>query len=368
MHKALDRNQTVHIGCHDGPFHADEVFAVAALNCIFPDVDVLRTRDPDLLFACDMRVDVGNDYNHYALNYDHHMSWFDVRHKTPPPKQLPDGKSHEFKRGPLRAGFGLIWLHYGVEIVTKTIQSRFRPEILEAFKDMDYVHIQQQIDNSLVAQIDTLDNGEGEEFLLTQSPYRGTDLSRMVANFNPSVIEQQNFEYMAPEVVKSVTLERFMSAVSFAKNIVIKEICSQAEMVYFREKFMKLLSDKDPKNPVLVLDKYFHWHQAYGRAGDLTKGTEMIVFPGSTGWMCQSPRYYFRRDKDVYPPTLKDGTRRTLKHQAPVEVCGLSDQAVEDATGVKGATFIHKGGHLGAAKTLEAAIELAHFFIDKGRQ
>ena len=39
------------IGTHDGPFHADEVFAVAALRRLYPDAYVIRSRDPEALAA-----------------------------------------------------------------------------------------------------------------------------------------------------------------------------------------------------------------------------------------------------------------------------------------------------------------------------
>ena len=30
---------------HDGRFHADEIFALAVLNIVFPDLEIVRSRD-----------------------------------------------------------------------------------------------------------------------------------------------------------------------------------------------------------------------------------------------------------------------------------------------------------------------------------
>ena len=47
------------VATHDGSFHADEVFAVAALSLVDDPLEVVRTRDEDAQAACDVRVDVG---------------------------------------------------------------------------------------------------------------------------------------------------------------------------------------------------------------------------------------------------------------------------------------------------------------------
>ena len=34
---------------HDGRFHADEIFALAVLNLIFPDLELVRSRDENVI-------------------------------------------------------------------------------------------------------------------------------------------------------------------------------------------------------------------------------------------------------------------------------------------------------------------------------
>lgn len=62
------------IATHDGIFHADEVMAIAILKTAYCDVDIqiIRTRNPELLATADIRVDVGGKYNPGTGDYDHH--------------------------------------------------------------------------------------------------------------------------------------------------------------------------------------------------------------------------------------------------------------------------------------------------------
>ena len=47
---------------HDGNFHADDVFSVAALKCIFPSFELIRTRNPEIIAKADIVLDVGGEY------------------------------------------------------------------------------------------------------------------------------------------------------------------------------------------------------------------------------------------------------------------------------------------------------------------
>ena len=61
------------IGTHNGVFHADDVFACATLSLIFPDSEIVRSRDPKILASCDFRVDVGGKYDPSTNDFDHHQ-------------------------------------------------------------------------------------------------------------------------------------------------------------------------------------------------------------------------------------------------------------------------------------------------------
>ena len=59
---------------HSGPFHADEVFAYALLRVFLgEELELLRTRDPDLIARADIAIDVGGEYDPARRRFDHHQ-------------------------------------------------------------------------------------------------------------------------------------------------------------------------------------------------------------------------------------------------------------------------------------------------------
>jgi len=65
------------VAVHDGVVHADDVFCTALLRrlakeCGF-ELKLYRTREPKILKAVDMRVDVGGRYSVATLDFDHHQ-------------------------------------------------------------------------------------------------------------------------------------------------------------------------------------------------------------------------------------------------------------------------------------------------------
>lgn len=86
---------------HSGSFHADDVFAIAAFWLLLgkENVEVIRTRDVEIISQGDYVVDVGEVYDHELRRYDHHQNGSPVRENGVP-----------------YAGFGLMWKHYGEKI------------------------------------------------------------------------------------------------------------------------------------------------------------------------------------------------------------------------------------------------------------
>ncbi|MCM8536289.1 MAG: MYG1 family protein [Lentisphaeraceae bacterium] len=87
------------LGSHSGKFHADDVFAIAALSLLHPDYKILRSRKSEDWAKCDYLVDVGGVYDHANKIYDHHFK---------------NGPTYE--DGLPMSSIGLVWKHYGSEI------------------------------------------------------------------------------------------------------------------------------------------------------------------------------------------------------------------------------------------------------------
>jgi uncharacterized UPF0160 family protein len=82
---------------HDGRFHADEIFALAVLNIVFPDLEIVRSRDEKVYKNVDIIVDVDHVYDAENLIFDHHQRNFALKRESGIPY----------------ASFGLVWKQYG---------------------------------------------------------------------------------------------------------------------------------------------------------------------------------------------------------------------------------------------------------------
>ena len=88
----------IKVAVHSGGFHADDVFAMATLQLHLgvESVEIIRTRDDEVLNKCDWVMDVGGVYDPEKRRFDHHQKGAPVRENGIP-----------------YAAFGLVWKHYG---------------------------------------------------------------------------------------------------------------------------------------------------------------------------------------------------------------------------------------------------------------
>jgi len=166
---------------HNGKIHSDEVSAIALLSSYFNnkgvEVSVLRTRNSDIFLDNDYLVDVGGEYNHSKHKYDHHQPDF-----------------NEFWRDseiPLSSA-GLIWRHYGKEIVEMylTNNSEQYDEGLN-YSETTIEELVNLIYQKLIIVIDANDNG-------ISLPEQNLNISDIVSavnskNVNDDTIQNTNF-------------------------------------------------------------------------------------------------------------------------------------------------------------------------------
>ena len=64
-----------HLVTHSGGFHADELLSSVILTRLFPQAELIRTRDNDWVTPSSDKIiyDVGRDYNAEAQIFDHHQ-------------------------------------------------------------------------------------------------------------------------------------------------------------------------------------------------------------------------------------------------------------------------------------------------------
>src|SRR3954471_5838105 len=183
------------VATHSGSFHADEVFALAALALLGEPLEVVRTRDPETMAACDVRIDVGFRSDPATGDFDHHQR---------------EGAG-ERPNGIRYASFGLVWREYGTRLCGGD----------EA--------VAERVDRSLVQAVDANDTGQAVVTPVLDG-VRPMTVSGVIGALNPTWEED-----LTPEEERA----RFDEAVALAERIVEREIASAAAA----QRAVRLVSD-----------------------------------------------------------------------------------------------------------------------------
>ena len=218
---------------HDGNFHADDVFSIAALTCIFPTFNLIRTRNKEIINAADIVLDVGGEYDPEKGRFDHHQR----------------GGGGEREDGIPYSSFGLIWKKYGLEIC-------------QGNQD-----VADSVDTGLVSVIDAIDCG------YVKGVATGISLSHTISMFNPTWQEEGDFDACFNEAVKfaSQVLARFIASVNggISAKVIVAKAIEDAE---------------DPR--VIVLEKYTPWKRT---VHSLSQQALYVIYPSQTGqWRIQT--------------------------------------------------------------------------------
>jgi len=172
------------VATHDGSFHADEVFAIAALGLLGEPVEVIRTRDREAVARADLRVDVGFRDDARTGDFDHHQREFDAVRDN----------------GVRFASFGLIWRAFGTRVCEGDAE------------------VAAAVDASLVQAVDANDTGQQ----LTRSLIDG--VRPMTANAIIGGFNAYWDETLSGEQERA----RFDAAVALARGILERELASAA--------------------------------------------------------------------------------------------------------------------------------------------
>ena len=218
---------------HNGNFHADDVFSIAALKSIFPTSKLIRTRDSEIITSADIVVDVGGEHDPETDRFDHHQR----------------GGAGERENGIPYSSFGLIWQKYGLEIC------QGNPDVAKA------------VDRSLVSKIDAIDCGHVDGI------YDGISLSQTIGMFNPTWQEDGDFDAC------------FDEAVDFASRVLTRFIATAKGGISAKALVAKAIEDaEDPR--VVVLEKYTPWKRTVHA---LSEEALYVVYPSQTGqWRIQT--------------------------------------------------------------------------------
>ena len=278
------------VATHPGNFHADDVFAVAALQLVHGPLEVVRTRAAERQAAADLRVDVGGRSDPACGDFDHHQK----------------GGAGERENGIAYASFGLVWRAHGEALAGS-------PEAAAA------------IDERLVCGVDANDVGQTLVEPLV-GDIRPMSVSGVIGALNPSWDEA-----LSPEEEDA----RFAQAVELARGMLEREIAGAAAFGRARDLVAAAIRRaEDPR--VIELDSNMPWREAV-----VTSAPEalFVVYPKADGWGSQA-----------VPRELGSFENR---RSFPADWRGRSGSELAAATGVEDAIFCHAAGFYASAGSRE---------------
>ena len=322
---------------HDGVFHCDEVTAIAVLHELYPEAELTRTRDPEILKAglADpeaILVDVGDVYDEDLFNYDHHQ-----RENKPDPRT----------NGVPYSSAGLVWRRFGRDFVSLLLgdeSGELPPNILMFI--VDYV------DETLIQYIDATDNGalQGAR-VLRDNPdvrVRTPSISYIVSGFNPSSffleeVAPLSFEEHGIEPLSNEQLfmGQFSQAAEFVSHLLVRTVY-QAVSVFVAKKAVQ--EGYRAEQRVVVLGKFVPWEE---HVHEVAPEALYVIFPNATGDTVMVQQVAVR-------PGSFEG-----KKPLPESWAGLRDEDFSKETGIADGVFCHAGRFICGARTMTSALVLA---------
>lgn len=285
---------------HDRVCHADDVFASATLNIVFPGIQIIRTRDPATLRngAEDPNtflLDVGGQYDAERLLFDHHQ---------------PEGagfRNPDDKEWPF-ATAGLVWKHFGREALGK-----LHPKLTEG--DISEVH--RYIDEALMKFIDAVDCG---------IPLRnsGPSLSAIIGSFNTSWYRKDEDVFPLVMELAQVVLTNFINR--YVGKILARSHVRTAKTSH--------------SGRILVLDECCPWSEIV--AHEMPQ-VQLVLYPVETSWQLR-----VAQNGDASP-----------RIRMPQSWAGLDRAHLAAVCGVDSALFCHRSRHLAGAESLCGALCMA---------
>lgn len=293
------------VATHNGTFHADEVFAIAALGLLPEPMEVIRTRDPELLAGADLRVDVGFRFEPAAGDFDHHQREFD--------EVRPNGVGY--------ASFGLVWREFGARIC-----------------DGDE-EVAAVVEETLVQSVDANDTGQR----ITESLIEGVrpmSVNGVVGGFNARWDE---------DLTAAEERARFDAAVELAAGIIAREIASAASgrraVRIVRDAIAAAAESGDAR--IVTLPDNVPWKQVV-----VTEAPEalLVIYPKRQGF-----------GVETVPVALGTFDNRL---DLPAEWAGLENDDLARVTGVDDALFFHAKRFLAVARSREGVERLAELALE----
>ncbi|CUJ90769.1 hypothetical protein PH7735_01291 [Shimia thalassica] len=294
---------------HSGGFHADELLSSVILTHLYPQADLRRSRDREMLTPAANKIiyDVGGDYDVEAQIFDHHQRPSPLREDEQP-----------------YSSFGLVWKHYG---------AAYLAALDVPADDIETIHT--TFDKKFVLPIDLLDNGAidpsvaGELSVLT--------LPSLLGSLKPV------FDDTSP----TADDDAFFAALPIARAFVEAFIRNLAAKARSQTLVLEAIA-KAGTSPILELPMGMPYRSALEKAG--ADHMLFVVNPRGKDWTLNGIKL--------------SGDTFDQRADLPESWAGLTDAALEEASGVKGAKFCHNARFIAVANSREAILEMARIAVE----
>lgn len=219
---------------HNGPFHADDVLAVAILRLAGINGTVTRTRNPELIGSADVVVDVGGVHDPARGRFDHHQK----------------GGAGSRANGVSFSSAGLVWSHYGASICG--------------------IGAAVIVDEAFIQTVDALDNGQGSRTLLDKVDHM--TWSDTISSLNPPWDGEQDFDGAFERAVARA-VEDLEAQIRAAKGtLAAKAVLADA------------LAKAQEGGQLLIIDRFAPIMEGIVQASETAK---FLIFPQGNDWLVQ---------------------------------------------------------------------------------
>lgn len=304
---------------HSGKFHADDAWAVAVLNVLYPGSEIIRTRDQAVIDNADFAVDVGGVYDPAAGRFDHHQKGFDVVRQSGVPY----------------ASAGLVWREYGARCVSALALAHTG----HALPDDKAREVAYGIDADVVQYLDLSDVGAAK------SAPGGYGLSAVISGFNTNWLDEDRLGYDA--AAEEYRLSQFRHAMALLTDVMVNAVRYRV-------------------GALLALEQV--------RQAEVLEGGKVLFLKnGALPWS-----HVVRKEmpKVLFVISYSIGEQRHILHTVPVSAesfdaradlpaawAGLRDAELAAVTGVPDAGFCHNGRFIAAAKSYEGIRAMARLAL-----
>ncbi|MCX8128830.1 MAG: MYG1 family protein [Clostridia bacterium] len=286
------------VGTHNGRFHADEVMATAILKELF-DVEVVRTRDTEILSKLDLVYDVGDG------EFDHHQVEKEYRENGTP-----------------YAACGLIWRKFGKEVIVSREPQLQEKEVDEIFSDIDAV---------LIESIDAADNG----IRTTETIIPTMNITSIIAGFNPPWDDGISEE------------KAFSKAVEFASATLGNTINQRISNIKAREYVVYAYNNR-VRPELLILEAAYPWANTLSRI-DREKEVLFVIYPREEQYLLQTVR--------------DNGSSFRDRKRLPKAWAGKREEELGKIVGIDDAVFCHPSRFIAGAGSFESIMKMAEIAI-----